>query len=491
MSIWDSPMMARRAEAAPKRQARGFQAARLDRFTAGWLAESASIHAELRNDLDRLRARARHLAKNDALAQKYIRMTVAGLVGPPGYTLQSKAGDGGVVDTADASAIESAFAEWSQRGVCDISGQRSFRGICETIAASLPTDGEFLVRKIVGAAARNRFRFTLQLIDVDRIDTTLQQAAGAGRNAIVMGIEIDAQRRPVAYHILTAHPADNNAARVRERIPADEILHGFVADHAEQLRGVPWMAPGILTLHHLGRFEESALLAARNGADRIGFFTTPDGAPPAINDGTGAADETPITVTVPGQYDTLPDGVQFTAYESKYPDAIMGDFVKLYQRRAASAFNVAYNGMANDLEGVNYGSLRGGSIDERDNWMARQEWLIDTFLAPLFDAWLSVALLAGAITGAGGAPLPAGKFAKFRPHRWQGRRWQWIDPLKDIEAQRAAVRSGITSPQRIAAQTGVDIADVIDELRQFESAAAGLQIIDLIAPTAQPAEPAP
>jgi len=214
------------------------------------------------------------------------------------------------------------------------------------------------------------------------------------------------------------------------------------------------MAPGILTLHHLGRFEESALLAARNGADRIGFFTTPDGAPPAINDGTGAADETPITVTVPGQYDTLPDGVQFTAYESKYPDAIMGDFVKLYQRRAASAFNVAYNGLANDLEGVNYSSIRAGVLEERDTWIELQNWLVEQLVEPVFREWLSLGLLAGAITFPAGAALPALKFDKFYPHSFTGRRWQWVDPEKDAQANILAVKHGWTTNEKVAAERG-------------------------------------
>ena len=44
---------------APPRgaQVRRFQAARIDRLTADWLATTQSINEELRGDLDRLRAR--------------------------------------------------------------------------------------------------------------------------------------------------------------------------------------------------------------------------------------------------------------------------------------------------------------------------------------------------------------------------------------------------------------------------------------------------
>ena len=57
---------------APARgaQVRRFQAARIDRLTADWLATTQSINEELRGDLDRLRARARELVNNNDYARK-------------------------------------------------------------------------------------------------------------------------------------------------------------------------------------------------------------------------------------------------------------------------------------------------------------------------------------------------------------------------------------------------------------------------------------
>jgi len=151
-----------------------------------------------------------------------------------------------------------------------------------------------------------------------------------------------------------------------ERVDASEIIHGFVVEHAEQRRGLPWMTSAILSMHHLGRFEESALLAARKGADTIGFFVSPDGSAATLAD-EGTADE-PITVSAPGTYDTLPEGFEFRPFDTKYPDAMVADFTKGFLRRMASGMNVTYHGLANDLAGVNYSSIRAGVIEERDQW---------------------------------------------------------------------------------------------------------------------------
>jgi hypothetical protein len=91
-----------------------------------------------------------------------------------------------------------------------------------------------------------------------------------------------------------------------------------------------------------------------------------------------------------------------------------------------------------------------------------------------------------------GSALPVSKAEKFSAHQWQGRRWAWVDPLKDIEAARLAIKTGIASPQMIAAQNGIDIDDILQQIATFENnvAAAGVSLIDYDLSESQ-AEPEP
>ena len=466
---------------------RRLQAARVDRFTSAWRATAESINKELQSDLDATRARARDLVKNNEYAHKFVKMCVSNVIGPGGFILQGRArGNNGQLDRADNDAIEMAFWRWSKKGVCDITGTLSFPGLCRAILSGCPTDGEFLVRKIVGRDALNEFGFALQLIDIDRLNTKLNIPATPTRNAIIMGVEINTYGRPVAYHIMQSHPADNGSM-VSDRVDASEIIHGFMTEHAEQKRGLPWMTSAILSMHHLGKFEESALLAARKGADTLGFIVSPNGSPEALGNETAGDD--PITVSVPGMFDTLPDGFDFKPFDTKYPDAMVADFTKGFLRRIASGFNVTYNGLANDLEDVNYSSIRAGVIEERDQWLTMQSWFMESFLSPVYEAWLQSALLLGAIRLPTGSALPVSRFEKFREHHWQGRRWQWVDPAKDIKAARDAVISGVLSPQMIAAQQGVDIEDVIDDIRRFQQMTADIGLVSYGDQQTQPDQP--
>ena len=63
--------------------------------------------------------------------------------------------------------------------------------------------------------------------------------------------------------------------------------------------------------------------------------------------------------------------------------------------------------------------------------------------------------------------MPAARRDKFADHIWQARRWQWVDPMKDINAAILAIGNGLASPQQIAMQTGRDIEDVLDDLADF------------------------
>ena len=458
--------------AAPVPRQRRFEGARSDRFTSDLLTSTVGINEELRSDLDRLRARCRQLGNNNDYARKFRSMVQANIIGPGGIRLQSRVIDSpGRPDRIASAAIEAAWAEWSL--AADITGQSSLRDVCATLVGGLPTDGEFLVRLVRGPAAGNRFGFALQLIDVDRIDTQYNMAPVRGSgNSIRMGIEVSEYGRPLAVHIFASHPGAAQGDRTRLRVPMTEMLHVFRREQAEQARGIPWMAPGVVSLHHLGKFSLAALLAAEHGANHFGFFQTPDGvAPVGADDGSEQ-----ISISQPGVYDVLPPGVTFSAYDSKYPDTTFSPFVKAQLQRIASGWGVAYHSLANDLEGVNFSSIRSGTLEERDRWAADQEWLIDSFMRPIFMDWLQQSLMRGAILMPNGSALPAGKLEKFAAHEWQPRRWDWVDPKSDTEASILKVRAGLMSPQDLAAAQGYDFEQTLAAIAQANEFAAALGV---------------
>ena len=480
---------------------RNYAAAQMSRLTEGWTTLNTSANSDLHRSLDSLRARSRQLARDNDYAVKFLRLVTTNVVGQ-GFMLQSRIYDApGKPDTGANDAVENAWAEWSRPGVCEVSGRHSFRDLCTLLLRAAARDGEYLVRKVRGAVARNGFGYALQVLDVDRIDTLLNRPADGSRNAIRMGIEIDAYGRPVAYHLRDGHPGDlyQIGGAVAQRhivVPAEDILHGFVADRPEQLRGVPWMHASMLRLNHLAGYEESAVVAARVGASKMGFFTTPDGqafpAATATEGEAGSTDERLVMDADPGVFQSLPEGVQFQPFNPDYPSAMFADFVKANLRAVASGLGVAYHALANDLEGVSFSSIRSGTLEERDQWQMLQAWFVDAFLEPVFMDWLKSALAFGQVKLGNGSALSVAKFDKFKAHLWQPRRWEWVDPLKDIEADIKAVEAGFKAPQDIAAKLGTDYEDVLLKIKQARELQQrlGVEVGSSATPPAAPA-PAP
>lgn len=451
----------------PKKHARGFDAAQISRLTDSWTTQSLSADADIYRSLDILRARSRHLCYNNDYAKKFLQMCSTHIVGPNGFDLQMQVKDRfGVLDSMASTAIETAFYAWSKRGVCEMSRKMSFVGLNHLIAKSLPRDGEVLIRKIYGQQA-NRFGFALQVLDIDRLDLNRNEELRDG-NIIKMGVEISPVGEPVAYHLRTKHPGDGTYSTVQgtryERIPASDIYHLGIPDRPEQTRFLPWMHSAMVRLNNLGGYEEAAVIAARVGASKMGFFQSPDGGGEGLADDIDPATGELYTEATPGQFGVLPTGYSFQGWDPQYPHQNYDVFVKSCLRGIASGLGVAYNTLSNDLEGVNFSSIRTGVLEERDNWMVIQNWFIESFLIDVFETWLKWALVNGQITLPTGGALPISRFDVFNKPVWQGRRWQWVDPLKDVQANVEAINAGLKSRRRVIAEQGLDLDETWTEL---------------------------
>lgn len=448
---------------------RSFAAAQLNRLTSSWRATAERIDDEIRTDLDALRARSRALENNNDYARNYLDIVETNLIGEQAPRLVPLIDNApGSPDLGARAAVAKGWAEWCGRGVCEVTGNYAFDDLCQAVSRGLARDGEVLVEFIRGPDAGNRFGFAVRLLDVARIATWKHRPPSAGENAICSGVEVNAQGRAVGYWFNDSAQEARRAVRVE----ASTLLHRFVIQRAEQKRGIPWMHASMLSMHYAGEFALSALMAAKHGADHLGFFVTPDGSPPPVGEPTADEAGSRIATSAPGTWDTLPDGVDVKTVDSKYPNEVFGPFLKTANQRMSSGLpGASYPELCNDYEAVNFSSIRAAILSARDEWRKRQRWFASAILDPIFDEWLRLSLLSGALLLDNGSALPLAKLPKFKAHGWRFRGWAWVDPVKDMEAARAAYELGITSLSRIASDMGRDIEDVFDE-RQSESALA-------------------
>ena len=446
--------------AAPVR-ARAFKAAEVDRLKLGWATQGASIDSEIYRALPILRARSRDLWANNEYAKRFVNLAKTNLIGPNGVVLQNKARrQDGTLDRADNDLIEAHWRAWSKKGAFDVTSRLSRVDAERLFVETAINDGEVLLRIV--PSFDNEFGFAVQFIDTDRLDTNKnEQSDPKTGNRVIMGVELDDWRRPVAYHILRRHPnahfpqfEDNDYLR----IPAAEIIHAYICVRPEQTRGIPWMHAAMISLNDLGGYREAAVIASRVGAAKMGIFTSPDGEG-YTGDDVDASGHI-LTDAEPGTFEQGPAGMKLETWNPTYPHEQFEAFNKAVLRGIAGAIGTAYHTLSSDLEGVNFSSARAGVLDERDNWQCLQNWLVQSFHEAIFPRWLKHQLTIGAIN------IPAYRYDKLNSPSWQPRRWTWVDPLKDEQANALAWGMRTKSLRRIIEERGLDPTEVWEEIAE-------------------------
>lgn len=481
----------------------GFAGGAINRLTASLASWSGSINADNDLALPVLRARARSLAANNEHGKRFLSLVARNIVGRNNPRLQVRAmmnqrdpNKPTVLDKAANDAIEVHFERWGR--TADISGRhKSLYALSRTIVKAVARDGEALVRKV-----RNRqlpYGFALQLLESDRLDDTINQKLNNG-NTIRQGVEVDPVGRAVACYVKTAHPGENYAFAVNhvERVPASDIIHLYLPERAEQVRGVTWLHAVIVRASIIHKFEEAAVIAAQIGASKVAALErsedSTDGGALGMADGThnGTASGIPQMNVEAGEMFELPPGYKLSSWNPDYPHQNFDSFLKACLRGLAAGLDVAAHNLTGDLADVNFSTGRIGENAERDSWMILQDWFIDSFCMPVYEEWLGIALLNGAITfEISGKSLPADKFAKFfNASGFQGRRWQGIDPVKEAEGDKIRLENRLTSRTRLAAEQGDEFEDILGELEQ-ESAAIEAAGLAPPVPAAPPPPPKP
>ena len=430
-----------------------YEAAEAHRLLADWITSLMAADDEVKVGIDKLRARARDLERNNSTIRNYLRITAVHVIGATGIRLQSQVRDNsGKLNRWINDRLEAGWAEWSRRPTVD--GRHTLSSFSRLLLKTVCRDGEAFVRLWRGFEG-NRFRFALEAIDPDLIESGYSRRATGGGNEIVMSVEVDALGAPVAYHVRR-----DRLSAGRERIPADQIIHLYDPDRINQTRGVTWMTSVMVPIRQLGGYIESELVAARISAAKMGFFQRVKDAmgPGALDSGSGSLS----AEASPGSFGVLPDGYEVATWNPDHPAAAFGAFLKEAKRDVANGLGVSANVLTADLENVNYSSMRAGILLDRDVWRVLQSWWIDAFLWPVYSEWLNLSLLSGAVA------LDSRDFRRFLAARWVPRGWAWVDPQKDVNATRDAISAGLISRRIALAEQGLDLEDVFEQLAEEE-----------------------
>lgn len=434
--------------------------------------DSSSADETIRLRLKASRERSRRLARTNPYASRFFSLYLANVIGEEGLVLKPRVRKtDGSIDELATRRISEEWAAWGERGNCTVDGQLSWREVEDLLAVSWQRDGEALLR-IVRGWRRNRWGIAVEPIEADRLDMDL--CGFNGENEIRMGVELEkGTRRVVAYWILNQHPGEYSVAaamasgtRRHTRVPADDIVHLFTRERIGQTRGVPRLEPGMARLHMLGGYEEAEVVAARAGSSKFAVLKTETGSEYEGDDvdgetGSGGNDAVAFSDFGQGTIEQLPRGWDLNLINPTHPTTQFGTAVKSFLRGIAAATPANYNSLANDLEGVNFSSLRHATLEERDQWRREQNHFASIVSQAVYEDWLTTSLATDALR-----PLSESGFNRYRAAKWGGKRWAWIDPLKEAQGNQASLPFYGKTVTEIASERGRTVRDIAAEIKE-------------------------
>jgi len=246
---------------------RSWESAETNRLnSAHWSkADDASINVWLQDQLETLRMRAIYESRNNGIMLGMQSTHADDIVGQDGPTLQVQSDD----DRYN-TALERTWQDWFAAPTTrpNVSGA----ALLKLWIRNLWKCGEFVGRMVTMPGADGPVALRLWPCHPRRLATP---ATMVGNDSIVMGIQFDEYSRPVRYWIDDqVGMGTNGAPQSSTPYPSDLVIHEFVLEEEDQVRGVPLSATGLQTAADLRDYDDQVQDAARQIADQSALLYT-------------------------------------------------------------------------------------------------------------------------------------------------------------------------------------------------------------------------
>lgn len=506
--------------AAPARTASGYSDAGASwtrRGLKGFTAWSGSPARDIDDNNLTLRQRSRMLYMAAPVATSAVRTVRTNVVGTgvvPRPRVDASAL--GMTDEEAAAWGDAALREFrlwaNDRRACDALGLSDFWEMQQVaVQAWLMSGDAFALVSRHKASALRPYTLRLRLVEADRVCTPWESGATHGReasrvppmavttgrnpdngNLIYDGVEISGTGEVVAYWLCSHHPfetPDDETATEFRRVPAvgsktglPNVLHMMEAERPDQYRGVPYLAQAIEPLLQVRRYTTAELEAAVIQASFSAFVKTEDPTDNPFNevgDGTGAPD--PAASDDPSEYEIGPGTIN---YMLPGEDVVFGD-----PSRPNSGFDAFVTSMATQVGAAleipadlllkkfnsSYSASRAALLEAWKAFRMRRSWLVSDFCRPVWELFVSEAVVNGRLEAPGFFTDPVRRAAYLRCE-WIGPSQGQLDPTKEINAELTAVSAGITTREAAAERiNGSDWDDNVRRLARENEALASAQ----------------
>lgn len=445
-----------------------------------------SANEDIIDNLKTLRARSRSLFMGAPLAVSALKTIRTNVVGS-GLALNSHI-DAKFLGLTEEQAkeweanTEREWKLWADTIDCDAERKQTFFQLQGSVLLFAIMSGDVFATLPIKKRIGSPYDLRVSLIEADRVCDPQFGILPPESVNIIDGVEFDEHGAPIAYYIANRHP--NSYSRLNLNLKQEwhrveafgaktgrrNVLH-IMADveRPEQKRGVPMLAPVIETLKQLSRYTDAELMAAvvagmftvfiKSNTPQTplsGLMNTPPGMMPGEEHEKEKRDDISLGN---GAIVSLDEGEEIQTANPSRPITGFHDFVDAVAQQIGAALEIPYELLLKHFT-ASYSASRGALLEAWKMFRMRREWLIGNFCQPVYEEWLTEAILKGRIQAPGFFDDPAYKAA------WCGAEWfgdcqGQLDPLKEANAAKVRVEEGFSTREREAAElTGMKFDDL-------------------------------
>lgn len=445
-----------------------YDAASRGRRTYGWKAPATAADAAAFGSRERLRNLSRDMVRNRAYAARARDVIVVNVVGE------------GIMPSVRAASdnVKATVKDLVERHLLsvrlDAGEEYDLLEMQQICMSTIFTDGEVLIRRRMRTGGYGRhlaLPYQIELVEVDCLDTTVQSW---GENLVVEGVEYGPTGAIEAYHLFNEHPGAVRHRKPLEstRVHWSDIIHLRRFDRPGQLRGVPWLAPVMMTLGELSDYQEAQILKQRISALMAIVLKYTGGTPRAAQAGAGLED------LAPGAVVELPEGAEPTVVQPPTVDGY-DEFMARGLRTIAAGLGITYEALTADLRGVNFSSGRMGRMEMDRLVRMWQRGMLIMQMGEGIERWFREGL---ALAGHRGLEFTLD---------WTPPRRILVDPTKEIPAMIEEIDAGLNSRQGVQRELGRDPDRIREEREQDAEADGQLKFAKPPAPSKPSAGAAP
>jgi lambda family phage portal protein len=431
-----------------------------------WVTTQMTANDALQDELESLVERALDLFRNDVYAASAVNGRVDNVIGTgirPQCRVQAERG---ILTPAQAERFrmlsEWYFAKWAEAE--GFFAKQRMLERCNSIW------GESWLHMADNDNPSRPTTLTVQVVSPSRIPiiTYSRQQVGENRR---LGLRLNSLQQPIAAYVRRSLPYDSRQLDLTEdEISLDDILHCYEEQTPGQLRGVPWLAPAMGKLKDLKDFVHANLVAEQVAACYGAFVT---GVTDPVLMAQGSRVRSNLEDLAPGTVQYLGDGEAIQFSDPARPGTTLAPYVEWALHGVAAALRYPYELLAKQFTN-NFSGGRLALIDGRITFKNWQHQLIEHVLRKVWGRFIDRCVIAGLL------PVDPVKYEEnrdhFLQHQWIPPGWPWVDPEKEVNADVAAIQSGLTTQTESLAARGRDFDETLQQIEREQRAKADMEV---------------